>query len=263
VPALRKGLLRDPERGDCGFRSNGETFSKEPEGQSLQVLFGLLALRAYESLERAQKKPGGLVMKHPQSYPYLRGDGVPVASPLFQGEGGGSIPTSPLQFDIHEIDVETAVQLNGYWHSRLPSVSYSNIVRGGLVHCYVAEFEDAYYATAIWTRPVAANRLKDGYLLLELRRLAISPQAPRNTASRMLGIMTKDLRRKEPSVIRLISYQDTEVHTGGIYKAAGWVAAHLSEFQSWVSHKDAKRMSRVDQVTSAKVRWELPLRKVA
>lgn len=63
MPTLRKGLLRDPERGDCGFRSNGETFSKEPEGQSLQVLFGLLALRAFERVERSQKKPGGLVMK--------------------------------------------------------------------------------------------------------------------------------------------------------------------------------------------------------
>jgi hypothetical protein len=48
------------------------------------------------------------------------GEGVTVAYPLFQEEGGGSIPTSPLQFEIMEIDIHRAQKLNSLWHSRLP-----------------------------------------------------------------------------------------------------------------------------------------------
>jgi hypothetical protein len=35
--------------------------------------------------------------------------------------------------------------------------------------------------------------------------------------------MARFVRRDRPGVVRLISYHDTEGHTGGIYRAAGWV----------------------------------------
>jgi hypothetical protein len=57
---------------------------------------------------------------------------------------------------------------------------------------------------------------------MELRRMACGPDAPKNTASRMLAIMTRQLHLYFPLCPRVISYQDTEVHTGTIYKAAGW-----------------------------------------
>lgn len=187
------------------------------------------------------------------AYPYLRGDGVPVASPLFQGEGGGSIPTSPLQFEFKECDVVTACQLVSLWHSRLPRIEPGNANMYPAVF-YVAEFDEGLFATAIWSQPVA--RLLNGRNWIELRRFAISPQAPRNTASRMLSWMVKDIRRKFPKVERAISYQDTEVHHGTIYKASGWTAGKESGSigTGWNS-----RPRNTMQSTAPKVRWEYPL----
>ena len=49
---------------------------------------------------------------------------------------------------------------------------------------------------------------------------AIASDAPKYTATRMLSIMVKRIKKEFPDIVRLISYQDTEVHKGTIYKAA-------------------------------------------
>jgi hypothetical protein len=109
----------------------------------------------------------------------------------------------------------------------------------------------------IWSSPVAQNRFKDGRKILELRRMALSDKCPKNTASRMLGVMVSLIRRKFPDIYRLISYQDTVVHKGTIYKASGWVLASQNEFISW----GGKRKRNKDQSTARKNRWELLLKK--
>lgn len=185
------------------------------------------------------------------TYPYLSGDGVPVARPLFQEEGDGAIPISPLQLRFSTTDTTTAMQLNALWHSRLPRTHKGNIERNKRCRMYVAEFENRYYATAIWTDPVAANRLKDGWLMLELRRYAISPNAPKNTATRMMSWMVKDIKRRYPELVKLISYQDCDVHTGTIYKASGWVLESHVDFVDW----GGSRQRAEDQSKSAKHRW--------
>ncbi|HYE77956.1 MAG TPA: hypothetical protein VEI97_08225 [bacterium] len=123
--------------------------------------------------------------------------------------------------------------------------------------CYVAEFDGVFYATALWTRPI--NRSLPVKTWLELRRLAVAPDAPRNTASRMLAWMARDIARTRPEVVRLISYQDVERHTGGIYRAAGWVRGdqRAQAGKRW-NHKTRSR--NPDQSVSAKVRWEKHLR---
>lgn len=150
----------------------------------------------------------------------FRGDGVRDARSLFQATGGGSIPTSPLQLHLDVIDFATAKRLNRLWHSRLPRFGTGFIDNQPFL-CFGAVFDSRYYATAIWSNPVARNLPQDVWL--ELRRLAVAPDAPRNTPSRMLGVMTRLVHRFRPEVVRLVSYQDTEVHTGAIYRAAGWV----------------------------------------
>lgn len=191
-------------------------------------------------------------MRPTTPYGYRSGDGVPVAQPLFQEAGSGSTPTSPLQFHFHRIAVEEAAVLNALWHSRLPHFPLRTARKAW---AFVAEYEGRFYATAIWTPPVA--RLLNGKGWIELRRFAISPQAPKNTASRMLGWMVRELRRLEPWIGRFISYQDIEVHTGTIYKAAGWRQAenYVCRTRTWTGWRNRPR--RKEQGIAARMRWEM------
>ncbi len=69
--------------------------------------------------------------------------------------------------------------------------------------------------------------------------------------------MANLIRREFPDVVRLISYQDTEVHKGTIYKAAGWTPTTLSEGGEWTR---PSQYYRKVQSAAAKQRWEKPLR---
>ena len=145
--------------------------------------------------------------------------------------------------------------LNENWHSRLPKIGAS---RGRVYYC--AEHDGVCYAVAMWSNPVA--RLLPQREWLELRRLAIAPDAPKNSASRMLGWMARDINKRFPDVVRLISYQDCEVHTGGIYKAAGWVHAenYVSRARGWSkgSGGGRDRSGRTNQAVAPRMRWEKP-----
>ena len=187
----------------------------------------------------------------------FRADDARVACPLFQAEYGGSTPTSALQLHIGKITSKLAVKLNKKWHSRMPQLDCYNIC----APCFVAECNNLYYAIAMWSLPIAANRITNGNQCLELRRMAIAPDAPKNTASRMLGIMARIIRKERPDIIRLLSYQDTEVHKGTIYAAAGWKAVRTADFVSWDNH--SKRPGKINQSHAPKVRWELAIRESA
>jgi len=151
--------------------------------------------------------------------------------------------------------------LNALWHSVLPETYLGNLVGSRRTAFYGAYFQHRWYAVAIWTDPIAANRLKDGEKIMELRRLAIAPDAPRNTASRMLGVMRRLLMKKYPDVIRLISYQSVEHHTGSIYRAAGWESTAKSKFTVWHEGDPKDNSRRVSQITSEKVRWQIELKR--
>ena len=152
-----------------------------------------------------------------------RGDCIRVVHPLFQEEGSGSIPTSPLQFEFGRCPMPVALTLNKEWHSRVPELRNQT----GKNIAFAAIFEGRYFAVAIWGEPIA--RMLNGKGMLELRRMAISPDSPKNTGSRMLRVMRLLLRKEQLGVQRLISYQDSDVHQGTIYKAAGWVACNTSK----------------------------------
>lgn len=179
-----------------------------------------------------------------------RAESVRVAYPLFQAGGGGSTPTSALQLFFRTVGLKTARELVRLWHSRLP--------RFGRFACrvaYTAEHDGLFFATAIWTNPLSHKLPQMAWL--ELNRMAVAPDAPKNTASRMLAWMARDIRQRLPGVERLISYQDTEVHTGCIYRAAGWEATRLSEVDSWGRPSRARSKS---QTESPKQRWEKLIR---
>jgi hypothetical protein len=94
---------------------------------------------------------------------------------------------------------------------------------------------------------------------LELRRMAIADDCPKNTASRMLSWMRKDVQTRFPEIIRLISYQDTEVHYGTIYKASGWKCVNADK-PTQVDWNTTKRVRNKAQSDAPKVRWEYELK---
>lgn len=187
------------------------------------------------------------------SNPDLRADDARVACPLFQAEYGGSTPTSALQLRVCKINRGLFQTLNRAWHSRLPECG--NCFMG---QCYGAESGNKYYAVAWWSHPVNAQ-LTNGKTW-ELRRMAVTNDAPPNTASRFLAIMVKLLRKERPELEKLISYQDAEVHKGTIYKAAGWTAAAVCKGHSWTWGKETGRKRAKEQSLADKVRWELQLK---
>jgi hypothetical protein len=124
---------------------------------------------------------------------------------------------------------------------------------------YIAEFDGVAYAVAMWSNPVA--RLLPQLAWLELRRLAIADDAPKNTASRFIAWMVRDIRKRFPGVERLISYQDCESHKGTIYKASGWRQAegYKGRKRGWESSKGGgrQRAGRTNQAVSVRMRWEM------
>lgn len=169
--------------------------------------------------------------------------------PLFGS--GDSVPLSPKELTLWDIGVDEAMRLNYEWHSVLPDTVKSNLLRNKRKAFYAFEFDGRYYATAIWTDPVAANRLS--FEAIELRRLAISDDAPRNTATRMMALMRRDLKNKFPDLNKVISYQSTDHHHGTIYKADNWTPATNGEYVDWST---TVRKRNKAQTESPKIRWE-------
>ena len=192
----------------------------------------------------------------------LRVDSTRVVLPLFHTVDGGSIPTSTLQASdlLFEVcPVKEATRLNRRWHSRLPQVHdifWQYAFRGSI--------QNVIYVVALWSQPT--TRCLPNHWL-ELRRLACAPDAPKNTASRMLGWMTRHFKSICPERERCISYQDTTAHRGTIYKAAGWTQAYTGKamrrdrttFKRTENSLYRANINGADVDQSAKIRWEKSL----
>ena len=185
-----------------------------------------------------------------------------IVMPLFWREGDGESPLSAKQLEIVDIDRYRARDLNALWHSRLP-IYETGFCLNSLVS-YGAEYKNTYYAIAIWTNPVAAALPQHEWM--ELRRMAISDDAPKYTASFMLGKMVKGIRKNFPEVTTLVSYQDVEVHKGTIYKASNWAMDGVHKGGSWdrpnSKNLNGRPRTRPDlnAATGEKQRWIYEIR---
>ncbi len=177
-------------------------------------------------------------------------ESIRVMCPLFHEGEGGSTPTSALQLHVTVVPLDLARGLNREWHSRFPKIDQR--VAANL--CFAADFEGVYYAAAIWGCPIARALPQNTWL--ELRRLAIAPDAPKNTASRLLAVMSRLVRTERPLIERLVSYQDMEAHTGCIYKAAGWTATRVHDGHGF---DKSNRGRPKPQSIAPKQRWEKAL----
>ena len=158
-------------------------------------------------------------------------------------------------------DKPLAVDLCRQWHSRLP-----NVQRGPWQFAFAAYAPDgAVVAVALWNNP-SARTLPHHWL--ELRRMACSPAAPKNTASRFLAWMARYFNQHYPEREKMISYQDTAVHSGTMYKAAGWQVEFVSKARVRDRSKNRVGTNRkyrsdangVEPAASEKLRWAKALR---
>jgi hypothetical protein len=176
-----------------------------------------------------------------------------IIEPLWFNSDDYTFITSPKSLVVEPVNVHKACNLNAEWHSRFPIIKWGNVVRNKRSVCFQAHDNQVVYAVAIWSSPIAANRLTNGDKMLELRRMAIAEYAPKNTATYMLKHMRKWVFNNFDEIDTLISYQDTEAHHGTIYKADNWVMANHGLLSEW---NTKTRNRAVAQSTAPKVRWE-------
>ena len=141
----------------------------------------------------------------------------------FQLEGGGSIPTSPLQLFFRPINWETAIKVvveNHYLHRSAP-----------VTWCFGAYFGGLLRGVCIIGKP-ASHTLIEGvcgkdnaYRVFELNRLWLSDDLPSNSESRFVGWVLRTI----PKGTILVSYADSAFgHCGIIYRATNWIFTGMS-----------------------------------
>jgi hypothetical protein len=176
--------------------------------------------------------------------------------PLWMVERDFAPPSSASDLYVGRCPIQQARELNALWHSRLPHAQ-----RSPWCAAFAASYCGYIYAVALWHNP-SSRSLPHHWA--ELRRMAVAPDAPHCTASMFLAAMVRWYRTNEPEHERLISYQDTEVHRGTIYKAAGWTAAHYQKPRlrdRTALRRGTNRLYRRADINpaaegSGKVRWE-------
>ena len=181
-------------------------------------------------------------------------DSTREVHPLFQTGDGGSTPTSALRarhLKFEECPKPYAVDLVRKWHSRLPKCA-----KGPWTQAFHAYYEGVTYAVALWNNP--STRCLPSHWR-ELRRMACAPDAPKNTASRFLGWMARWFEANHPACEKLISYQDVAVHTGCMYRAAGWVDEYFSpprnRDRTVIRPGYRRALNGTDADSAGKIRW--------
>lgn len=96
------------------------------------------------------------------------------------------------------------------------------------------------YGVATWGKPCARN--EDQLHTLEHSRMALSPIAPRNSATYFLAKMRAWIRTHMPEIRRLISYVTMSKHTGVTYRADNWHKVYEKRTnQSWSKSRPTRR----------------------
>ena len=108
-------------------------------------------------------------------------------------------PAKATNIIVERCDPQFARRMIAAWHSRLPRTQI-----GPWKLAFAAHYQHTCFGAALWHNP-SARMLPNDWL--ELRRLAVAPDAPHCTASRMLGQMARWIAANMPEVPNLISYR--------------------------------------------------------
>lgn len=163
-------------------------------------------------------------------------------------------PSTLDNFTIREVSPKMASKMVQLWHSVLPNIPATNIQRNRHYACFALVLGGYAFAIAVYSSPV--NRHLDDGHTLELRRLALSPKCPRNSATWFMARCERAITGKFPCIRLLVSYQDTNTHAGTIYKAGNWTEAAGVRYTPWKKTRTDRAPS---QSKAKKVRWEKPL----
>ena len=196
----------------------------------------------------------------------LCGDSSNAELPLFQGDDGGSHPTSPLQFLIRPISNETAENWVVKWH-------YSHRIPTGKNICFGLYASNELYAVIVYG--IGVNPYQAKFLgverVLEIKRMCRrEPPLPQYPLSRFIALTAK-MAAKEYPYDCLIAFADPEQgHEGTVYKASGFkmhgmtnAEWHLEDENGDKRHRRfAFRHARRNGQTLAESRDELKLKRV-
>jgi len=141
--------------------------------------------------------------------------------PLFQEEGGGAVPTSPLQVKLKQVNKLTAQKSYNKWHylgghGFLSTYNFGVYFDDRCEGCISYGIPNARNIEGVYTEDTQFN-------FMELTRLALSDKCPKYSESRVIAISLKMLKKLEPKLRGIITYADTEQgHTGIIYRASNF-----------------------------------------
>ena len=146
-------------------------------------------------------------------------DSVAVARPEHHRAGGGSSPTSTLQAMRVELIPHSIAKniLRHHYLGTLPGAT--KLCFGVFLHSHMEG------AVTLGAGPLNGHRVvehatPDEYLCLT--RLWLSDRLPKNSESRVLGVVARLLRQNTHTKF-LVSYADpAHGHRGTVYQAAGW-----------------------------------------
>ena len=170
----------------------------------------------------------------------------------FQLEEGGSIPTSPLQLFIREVNSQTAYIFYKKWHYLgdspfLATIHYGAYYDGVCVGIISYGSPDAKKLKGYYD-----ENTQDGWW--EIKRLAMTDNCPKNSESRFIAVSQR-LLRKTFTVRGLVTLADTAVgHTGTIYKASGFKYLGLTAYKTDYQLEDGSLLWR-GKPTDYKGKW--------
>ena len=166
----------------------------------------------------------------------------------FQLEEGGSIPTSPLQFRISECRFKDIRHIFEEYHYK------GGHMGGGISFCLSLLKGLDIVGGAVIGKPRHGTRYPDS---IEIRRLALLPDCPKNTASYFLGKIIW-YTKKNTTALSVLSYADLSVgHIGTIYKAANFELVGYtspSKHVFWEGTRYHPRSLTIDRPYSYKLR---------
>ena len=142
------------------------------------------------------------------------GESVKGDTSLFHSEEGGSIPTSPHKFMVHECkfkDIRTIFEDNHY---------KGGAMGGGISFCLALMWGNKIMGGVVVGKPRHEGKYKQS---LDIRRMACIEESPKNSESYFLAKTIWWIKKHYPDVGKVISYSDlTEGHVGTIYKASNF-----------------------------------------
>ena len=142
------------------------------------------------------------------------GDSVMVAQQTLQFASSGSNPTSPHQFKIEEGSFSQFSDLLAKYHYK------SSKIGGGISHHLVLKFQGRVYGGIVIGKMRHTSKYEDK--AVELRRMVLHPDCPKNTASYFLSKTIWWLKNNTDVSIVYTFADQTVGHKGTCYKASNF-----------------------------------------